>query len=399
MRTRRFLPLLFLLVTTPLTSQEAEPEERLGAPANWSLGETGTRVTLDVGSELRRSPDSEADRLVVLPGGEVEVLESRGTWVRIVHLDDVGWVDLEASPTRVAEDLVTVEKVFEKAAVDAREAVDRARNLLGPEAQEIPLGPFTLHTDVTNPRLLEALRNVGQEIVPTYTERYGLPAEEIQGTVVLFADEKAYREFSGSEDLDFDLDFSGHATGNGAFFYLRNNPKVVLRTLLHELTHVLNSQVLGRQHPLWLEEGLAGDLAISGLDRRGHLDPSVAQWLEAGLGERDLPFLWGQVLGSLRVDEGLTLKELVVLESRDFLGGRADLYYLASMMWIRFLLKDRELAAGFRAYLQDLLRTEAAPGRDPDVLEEALGQSWDDLEEDFKQWAYLLALRFEAGVR
>lgn len=253
---------------------------------------------------------------------------------------------------------------------------------------DVRIGPYPLDTVLDDGRLTAMLDRAAAGHRRLYAERYGVAVEgPIGGRVALFAAERDYLEFKRLQ---------GHARAETeAAGYFQPPSLVVLQrgshsrqevtaSLLHELTHLLNWRLLGgageRDLPPWLEEGLAGDLALSSIGRQG----LAAEPLGPG------NLAYGRRLGDVlleidgKLDEGAapSVEELLRMERAPFLAGEGELHYALSALWVRYLL-DGGLAAPFRAWL-----AAVAAGGDagPEALRSHLGRDWTRLEQGFRAW-------------
>lgn len=433
--------LAVLLTAWPATaSAEARAAEATAPP---SAGET---VVLRDPTTLRALPNPLAAEVARLPAGTgALVLERHGPWVRLRASDAIGWAprtELRADPEAAGPD----DEPPEAAAGPDRallgddpaiaDALAAARAALGADGRGGRLGPFALLTDVADPELLEYLSRVADRVPSAFSRRYGLRvaagpldagpadfrrAEEriahpVLGHVVLFAHDGDYRHFSGvlaeragqhaaAAEL---ADFAGQSTAGVAGLSVQGSPPAdVAHTLLHEAAHLLVGRTLGRGIPVWLDEGLAGDLELGRIDRRGRIvadrlrvrpaAPGVRSRLEGPLAA--LPGLLADARrGRLeRLDHLLALERSGLYRSPR----RRELYALTAL-WVRYLLdgEDGALAGSFRAWL-------AAAAADPTLLDgdsggaasltEHLGRTTAQLDLALRAWLHDLARRLRVG--
>ena len=184
----------------------------------------------------------------------------------------------------------------------------------------------------------------------------------------------------------------------------------VVRSLVHELTHVLNGALLvpHRQPGLpvtlepvgpWLEEGLASHLGLSHVDTKGRLHPDEISreliLLHGGRQVTGAPVAISALADGMRAGKVGSLEELVVLRRWNFYDG-ADFFlrYVQGATFIRFLLEDEELAEPFRDFLDEVATGEVDS---TDVFEQ-LPIDVRELEKRYRAWTFLLAKRFDFRV-
>jgi hypothetical protein len=410
---RAFLPRR-LLGQEPPPQAGSEPEPILGAPAAFEpQGPAGERRWLPAGTRLRREPDLAAASLTVVDAPvEAEVIERRGAWVR-VRLGSLRLWALVAEEGSGADRGEPSELLAGPAARSPDAAqVARGRGLLRAGGRTLAAGPFALHTDLADERLLADLGAVAANLEAAYRERLALePLPAAGEAVLLFSREEDYRAFSDSETTLEHLDAHGHA-GNGlAALALGDRPREETRLLLvHELVHLLNRRTLGADLPPWLEEGLAEDLAFCRVDSQGRLrlgtlagDVRVTTAPTGGAdralrqvvvrGPRAALGLLADRLGEPGVP---SLAELVELPWSEFVepGGRDTLYPLAGF-FVRYLFDGAggRWATAFRSYLATLAAGERP---DPASLAASLGTGWAELQPAFATWTRNLAAQTQA---
>ncbi len=249
-----------------------------------------------------------------------------------------------------------------------------ARERLDGGGRQESCGPYPLYTDVADPRLVAICGLLASRLDEVYEAHYGLrPRGEPASAIVLFAGVEAYRGFA--RETGVPLGYAGYAlAARGlALFYAGDRPlESYATTLAHELSHLVNRRALGVNLPPWLAEGLAdgvGDTATAEgfrpLEARLH-GPLARRLREARASGRA-----GDV------------ERLAGLERGEFDRGVVAFDYEYSALFVRFLLSDLELAAGFRRFLDDFARGAAY---DPENLTAALGTGWVDLDRRFGEW-------------
>jgi hypothetical protein len=345
------------------------------------------RIWLLPGAALRDGPDAQAAAVASLPTlAYLPVYRRRGDWVEVAYRSRRSWV------ASAAGDLA---ESFPRHAKPARilrpEPADllrlrRARGILELEEPSGTLGPYRLFTDVEDPALLPLLDGAAQRIEHAYFARYGRAAGGLpHQAVVMFGREEDYRLYAAGDRIPGSGQQWGHAgSGVVAFFVAGQSRQEAVRTLVHELTHLLNKRALAPLLPPWLEEGMAADLGIFWMEdterpraqRRFGLD---------GLEIQSIDFHGHLVVQAL--DEGSLppLADLLFLDRDAFYAEPVRARnYAHSLLFVRYLLDGSpELAAGFRSFL-----AEAATGRliTGGVFLDLLGVSQPELEDGFRDW-------------
>jgi len=420
-----------LLVASPARGQEPAEPEILGAPSAWGeVDAAEARVTVAAGTSLRESPDRRAGALAIVDADvELPELERRGDWVRVRYGGFKGWVWLGDEPPGAPDsgwDLLFHPSTMPSGGAPLpppetgrgpdRGLVERARELLGDDAVERDLGPWTLLTDVEEGALVDSLGRLAAEVVEAYRERYGLapalPAETdpavAKEVVILFDDEAGFRSFAGPGTPVGALDAAGQAGFGVAAMARGDRTAEAVRTLfVHELVHLLNRRSFGTRTAGWLEEGLADGLAISRINPSGALDPKAlggtirtTERFRTSSGEPQL---------SVEITGGLSLLELVktaaaagTLPSLEELTSESwrnladpevrTLRYAQSALLVRYLLDGdrRRWRPGFQRYLQGVVAGEPAGGER--LLEDLGVDGWGPLESGFDGYLRFLEL-------
>jgi hypothetical protein len=268
--------------------------------------------------------------------------------------------------------------------------------IFGGKEQSIAFGLFTLRTDSTRQVLIDRLRLLAESLPRTYARRYGLSGEVPKASVILFARRRDYRAFRELRGVDIQFDAAGHTeTGFVALAAGRRSHQEVATTLAHELAHLLNWQHLGKDLPIWLDEGLADDMALSKMDAEGRLlaDPGL-DWRNLRFG-REIGAVLNQV--ALAMDRGTapSLPQLLAMDRQSFFANR-QLHYAQSSLWVRYLLSAPGGRANtFRAYLQ---AAAAGKGFGAESLRQQLGEDWAGLEGGFRRWLGRLIQRLGVPV-
>jgi len=374
---------LLLLVggaaSSPLVAQSGVPN-LLGKPAGWE-DQAPTEVQIIEGSVLRAAPVETAERLALLPRCQLLARETRGSWVRVRLGKLDGWIDLQGATLPYLGSVVEYQAPRDPAGVALQQALD----ILGGEAQPVPLGPFDFYHDVDDQKLLRLLGEIAPQVVAAFVDRYGLEVVEPQGVVVLFADERRYMQLKESQFNDIPFHSEGHAVpGLVAIKVGNRSRREVATTLIHELTHLIAWQVLGPDLPPWLNEGLADDLALSRIDREGRLNSDSFDQRSLRFGRNTAEILV-KVVGSLSRAQPIRLVDFLSQDRRSFLA-QPELHYALSALFVRFLLEDSLAgsAAAFKSYLQ-ALRVEGITY--PDFLRQQMRQPWGEIDVQFRLWA------------
>ncbi|MEM7584884.1 MAG: SH3 domain-containing protein [Acidobacteriota bacterium] len=366
--------------------QEAGSPTVLGQPAGWSLEpeEAPALATIVEGTALYEAPDPDSPVLAMLPAGQLPMIESHPPWVQVRYGDQQGWVDLE-TPRKALD---AVERSFQ--------ADSGGASLELPPGNWIQhaWGPYQLFSLVDDRKLLDFLAQAARGHAELYGERFGLrPQQAISGSVVMLDSPEIFQRFQRAHGVG--------KVGNGyfkspefVFLYPGKKSKRQLAALvLHELTHLLNWQVQRELDtteaplPIWLEEGMADDLALALMSRQGKLSATP-------LGPGNLHY--GPQLGSLLVQlvEGLagsgsgyvpSLRQLIEMDRATFLGVERERHYVLSSLWVRYFLDGAgdAVAQRFRGYLASMFRGGSPH---PDELATQLGRDLDRFESGFRAW-------------
>lgn len=385
--------MLHLAVVLALAATQAAP------PA------VGSHLPLPAGTHLRQLASPVAPAVAVVPETSAgEVLELHEGWARVRWQGRTGWVDRRG--TAGGETQGGAAPAAAKPTVPAEPALEAARRRLGPNLHAGHLGPFDLLTDVEDEALLERLDTLARQLPPLFAERYGLrPGDLAEGaggagwTVVLFADGDDYRALTRrlariTGRAPEDVAYAGHAVGRLAFLSVEDE---VERLFLHEAAHLLLRRTLRQDPPVWLDEGIAGDVEMMPVDRRGRL---LETRLRRGALPRHARYRRTGPLARLS-DLAEEARERVLpevaallrLEHRELVSSprRAELYALTAF-FVRYLLEGggHDLARRFRAYL-----AAGAEG----LLPPALERDPPDLDHGFASWLVEVEAGLTAGRR
>lgn len=332
----------------------------------WPATAAALLLTVPLSAEAQTTPRE--DRLI---------LGKPATW----SLDD------DPLPVELPEP-AALEQTFSDPCVIDSDRLARARAHFGPRAQTRQLWRHVLYTDLTETRLLEFLDALAKTAETVYLEQLGLPIDEAvcSAAVVLLENEKNYALLAAEEALAApSVGLWGHAHGGVAVVVTGvRSDKEIGASLLHELTHLLNAQILGPSVPPWLDEGLALSLAAQ-ISSPGELDPEHVNWksISRGVGFREPPIFFVRAANAYRGGQLPPLWELAGYDRAAFLGSNdPQLLAVYGFLWVRFLLdpEDPPLQQGFRLFLASLANGE------PIALREALGRSWEQLDGAFLLW-------------
>jgi len=143
------------------------------------------------------------------------------------------------------------------------ELLEEARLHLVAGGRESSCGPYSLLEDMADPLLLETCNLLATELDDTYRQRLGVaPLREPAATILLFSHRNGYRDFSEQQGIQAS-GYAAHTSpsqGYAAIWADSSRPDDFAKTLVHELTHLVNRRSLGGNLPRWLSEGLADAL-------------------------------------------------------------------------------------------------------------------------------------------
>lgn len=359
--------LLFLLPLSSVLADVVQEEETvLGKPSPIQPANRDREtVLLEAGSRLHQEPRAASPILEILEISiELPVLQRRGSWVKVRLGSWNGWV-------LTSEDPSTGDPALPLSITPDQDRLARARALLGGARGPLPLGPFTLYTDVEDLELLDWLGAVAIDSLRAYRERFGLdPGTENQEVVVLFTDESDYRDFVSAEARIAEVESRGYTTEGLSVLYTGQYSRTSLASVyLHELVHLLNRKVFRSETSPWLEEGMAEDLAFSQVTAKGEIRlGTLAGVARQGLGEgyasseprAHVAALAASWVAADRPD----LRALVNLQWDEFIHpDQRAIHYAESAMFLRLLLDggEADLAQRFLEYLDTVSTAELQP--------------------------------------
>ena len=271
---------LLLLTATPRASraQATADDQPLGTRSAISFepGEGTETLAIQAGTRVYSEPDRRSPPMATVEfAATFELLERRPDWAKLRLGDWNGWVPLSPEPPWDVTSPFSQDALPPRAVTASPEKLAAIRSILGADSGGHPsrsFGPFTLYSDFT-PKVLARLEPSVEQLAEAYRTRFGIEASPGPGMVVaIFANQEDYRHYERLEGDLRGLGVDGHAGNGVAALYAEHKRASQLRPLLlHELTHLLNRSALGPDTPIWLEEGLANDLAYNRVDRAGRL--------------------------------------------------------------------------------------------------------------------------------
>ena len=391
---------------------EHEPRRRSTVPGLPPWEGAPDYVWVRDGSVLQNEPMPGADRVLRFDAiSNVARLERQGDWFRVWHRGVEGWVHLPGYEEDTddppwgeePEPPVPVAPV----AADADLLADALSFMVGDDVVETQFGPYRAYADFEDPSLFALLSSIASQVEPLWQRRHGLtPLGEPASVVVLYRREASYRALERSSDQLRGLDAEGFAGFGLVVTYAgRKEPVDVAATLVHEICHRIHRRALGPALPIWLEEGLADDLALSRITD-GQLDPSgysglrITKRTASGAQLRftqGLAALWNLKEEVLRGRMPL-LTQLTDLDREAFLDpsaglGERRLRYDAMALWVRFLVSAEEgrHLEGWHRFLRGI--AEGGPVT-VEALLESIGEPADELEAAFRTWVVLESRAF-----
>ena len=250
-----------------------------------------------------------------------------------------------------------------------------ARELMGSGLYEGTCGPYTLVAQSPDRDALRTCERIGLEIERVYIQRFGVtPVGEPRGTVLLFDDREAYREFARTGG-NLNAGYAGFSRPSRSLVVLAppQHGGAFATTFAHEIAHLLHRRTFGPDLPPWLSEGLAdavGDTATT--DGFTPLDDLTGMRTQI---ER--------LRAAQREDRVRPISELVALTRDVFDRDPRSVDYEMSALLVRFLLLDREFSPRFSRVLQAVADGEVTPA---EPLEFVAGNAPERLTASFNLW-------------
>ena len=315
------------------------------------------------------------------------ILSRDGPWAEVIYRDQPGWVaSLWEPPHDRNQAQGGVPRQLDKATQENYwKHLRAAQKILGIEETAIKVGAYKLFTDVEDAELLGFLDDVVFAAEDAYYARYArLPSGDPARSIVLFAWEADYRRYSKRTSGEpANTPTSGHSNQGLPVFYVEGHPRTVLaKTLVHNIAHLLNDRSFARSLPVWLEEGIAGDLGSVWVENTPYVkgDPRVGPTGATTRGYESGILVLNNLLGAGQLPP---LRHLMGLD-RETVSGQdvKEHYYSQSAAVVRYLLNGEQgkLADEFRAFLGQI-----AWGREADLLG-LLGKDMEELDRGFRHW-------------
>ena len=256
------------------------------------------------------------------------------------------------------------------------ELLEEARSYLEGGGQEGDCGPYSRLGDASDPDLLISCQLLAAELDQIYAERLGVtPLGEPAAVILLFGRRNGYSEFSAQQGLKT-AGYAAHSKpsqGYTAIWADPTRPEDFAKTLVHELTHLVNRRALGGNLPRWLSEGLADALG----DNATPEGIQPLQGLEGAEGQAKRLQL-GYETGGVG-----SIERLLSLRPEEFDSAPNSYDYEQSTLLVRYLLLDPELGTRFRSFLKEL--ADGSPCT-PDILQQHLDVDWRTLDHRLQSW-------------
>ncbi len=348
------------------------------------------RAWLMPGNSLRANPSASAEALHQFHAlAYLPVIAEEGNWRQVVYRGQKGWVDRDWKPSlkrKGARQGIVRHKTQPDQSSNWRR-LRAAKKILGIKKPKRKLGGYQLFSDVEDEALLEFLEGAAVAAEEAYFARFGrLPSGNPYRSVILFANEADYREFSDGSNLS-SSSHAGHATIGLLAFYAEGRPREDLAsTLVHEITHLMNDRALSWILPPWLEEGTASDVGSlwveTSADEVDTARPEGASNFAFAPADLKLIFL-GDLAGSGQLPAAELLFRLDYLTFHR--PGVQFWAYAHSAALVAYLL-DGDGGRHALAFREFLKRIAGGRGADPELLFRLLEMDSDTLDTGFRAW-------------
>lgn len=400
---------------TPGALAQETDDHVLGKRSTITFDQPSESIPVRAGSRIHDEAADDAPVLAtVAADAELQVVRREGDWAEVRYRSWQGWVftgvtgkrkSLLDRPGWRVETTEDGSRRFVVAPEPTPEFTEarllRLREVLGDGERELQFGAFRVLTDVRDDALFEQLRATIGTLEATYRSRFGLeiaPAEGEPQAIVLFAREETYRSYEDELPGISELATLGHQShGVAVTFVGERSLDRIRRTLLHEVTHLLNRRALPLLLPSWLEEGLAEDISFCRVNEEGEVLPGTI------LGENERSLRGRHVSGGFaslaallshhRQPSWPKVADLVAADWEEFVQPELrPTHYTQAAFFIRFMLDGRDglLAEGFRSYLQ----TVAGGGADRADLWSHLGLPEKEVEGAYDAWILSQAVAY-----
>jgi hypothetical protein len=249
-------------------------------------------------------------------------------------------------------------------------------------------GPWRVLTDVAGGELA-GLDAVAGRLAETYEGRYGLTPEAGKDQVVaIFSSDTRYRAFAQADGTSLP-GAPGQVNAGLAAFAAGHDRLETRVAFVRAVTRLLSRSALGERPPVWLDEGLAGDLAWCRVEPDGRIQTDTLDAREESRGgaspirsgPRATVEAW---LERARAGRVLPLAAILARDSRLFenTSARSDAATESAML-VRWCLADPARAAKFKEFLRGVSLRSAADDR---ALAASLGLDAATLSKRFFDW-------------
>jgi len=357
------------------------------------------------GHSLRSAPGLDAEEVGTLAAmAYLPVVNTEGPFAQVVYRGQRSWADTLWQPpfSRKKGRRGLARSRAEPVTSSDTTRLRKAQRILGLKkgAPNRKLGAYDLYTDVGDRELLAFLDSAARKAEDAYFARYGrLPSGNPKRSVVLFALKDSYDRYTDGYGPDTTR-FFGHAgQGLSVFFVEGRSREELARTLVHEITHLLNDRAIASRLPPWLEEGIASDVGAvwvetsGAVSRRGGAFEGQS-WISQGPGYRFLYLAKLMKQGQLP-----PLAVLMSLDREKFYSEALSQFgYAGSLATIRFFMDadGGRRATHFREWLR---RIAIGRGADPRQLAKDTDGGMEELDANFRAWLQQEAAMHEKSIQ